>query len=60
MNVNAFFLCKTYELSCRLREYIEENEPNDPLIHSRDKKQNPWAEKGKCECKHSKLHLFHN
>ncbi|XP_002735658.1 guanine nucleotide-binding protein subunit gamma-e-like [Saccoglossus kowalevskii] len=31
-----------------LVQYIQDNEPTDPFLHPVDKKENPWADRGKC------------
>lgn len=46
--LTLMLVCLFVPLLCRLREYIDEHEPADPLIHSVDKKNNPWAERSKC------------
>lgn len=32
-----------------LRQFIEEHQAKDPLVNPVDKRENPWAEKSKCE-----------
>nr|CAD2169475.1 unnamed protein product [Meloidogyne enterolobii]CAD2205364.1 unnamed protein product [Meloidogyne enterolobii] len=32
-----------------LKQYIEQHQPNDPLVNPVEKARNPWAEKSKCE-----------
>lgn len=31
-----------------IKDFIEQNEPTDPLIHPPDKKNNPWIDRSKC------------
>lgn len=31
-----------------IKEFIDQNEANDPLIHPPDKKNNPWIDRSKC------------